>query len=706
MTEPFAPPSAETWVVLPTYNEVQNLAGIASAILEALPDAHLLVVDDASPDGTGSLADSLAAADPRVEVLHRAGKEGLGRAYVDGFADVLARGAGRVIQMDADWSHAPDDLPALTAALDAGADLVIGSRYVRGGGVRDWGIARRIVSRGGSMFARLVLGLSPHDLTGGFKAWRAAALEGIEWQRVHSGGYVFQIEMTYLASRAGARVTEVPIVFKDREVGTSKMSKSIILEALVVVLQLRWEELRGRGPRRSASSASGGPGRPDLSGLPCHRVLTSCPADGPGGASLPKSAVRVRLERPQRDVPRPWMGRPRRYRHRDRQRHPPPRPARHRAGTPVSGAVAPGDQALAPGDQALAPIDRAIAPGDRPVAPDHLNVTIVAANPFEFDSRFLRSATSLAADGHRLRILGWSAPGLPAEEELAPGVRLTRLDIDRRISSALRPLPGRVRGLLSRFVGLDPEARVLPAEAPRGLDRLRHPLRRGLEVIANARRAGPWADVVVARAPETDVFHAQSLIVLPVVRTAARRLGGRFVYDVADYHTEAARLARMPWLVRELVRRRERAWARDAAAFLTVSDPVADLLVRRWDIPRPTVLWNCPPAWRPEEPGPIGRTVSAPRPASSPSAPSSSTRVASPSTVAWRSSWRPRSRLASWSSAPPSSSWATGVWRPPSPRPWPLTRGGSTCCRRSGQTTSCPGRRAPTSASWGSRHGR
>jgi glycosyltransferase involved in cell wall biosynthesis len=242
-----------------------------------------------------------------------------------------------------------------------------------------------------------------------------------------------------------------------------------------------------------------------------------------------------------------------------------------------------------------------------------LHVTIVAANPFEFDSRFLRTATSLAADGHRLRILGWSGPGLPEEEELAPGVRLTRLDVDRRVSSALRPLPRSLRRAISRLLGLDPEAQVLPPDAPRGLDRLRHPLRRALEVIANARRAGPWAEEVVARAPETDVFHAQSLIVLPVVHRAARALGGRFVYDVADYHTEAARLARMPRPVRAIVRRRERGWARDAAAFLAVSDPVADLVAERWDVPRPTVLWNCPPAWRPDHPEPLpsGRIRSA-----------------------------------------------------------------------------------------------
>ncbi len=232
-----------------------------------------------------------------------------------------------------------------------------------------------------------------------------------------------------------------------------------------------------------------------------------------------------------------------------------------------------------------------------------LDITIVAANPFEFDSRFLRSATSLAADGHRLRILGWSAPGLPPEEELAPGVQLSRLDIDRRISNAMRPLPRRVRRGICRLIRLDPDAQVLPTDAPAGLDRLLHPFRRALEVLANSRRAGPWADAVVGAAPETDVFHAQSLIVLPVVREAARRLGGRFVYDIADYHTEAARLARMPWVVRELVFRRERDWARDGSAFLAVSDPVADLVVRRWGVPRPTVLWNCPPAWRPDQPG-------------------------------------------------------------------------------------------------------
>ena len=233
-----------------------------------------------------------------------------------------------------------------------------------------------------------------------------------------------------------------------------------------------------------------------------------------------------------------------------------------------------------------------------------LRVTIVAANPFEFDSRFLRSATTLVADGHTLEILGWPGPGLSAEEEIAPGIRLRRLDIDRRVSSGLKPLPGPVRSALSRAIGLDPAATVLPPDRPVGLDRVRHPLRRLLEITANARRVGPWTEAVIAAAPDTDVFHAQSLVVLPVVRNAAQRLKGRFVYDVADYHTEAARLARMPRPIRAMLRRREAGWAKDAAGFLAVSDPVADLVRDRWNVPRPAVLLNCPPAWRADEPGP------------------------------------------------------------------------------------------------------
>jgi dolichol-phosphate mannosyltransferase len=240
-------PGAGTWVVLPTYDEADNLPAISGAILQALPAATLLVVDDSSPDGTGELAERLAAADPRLRVRHRPGKAGLGRAYLDGFGVALSAGARTVVQMDADWSHDPAALPHLLAPiLDGSADLVIGSRYARGGRVEDWGLGRRLISRGGSMFARFVLGLEPSDLTGGFKAWRAATLDEVPFDGVRAGGYVFQIEMTYRASRLGARIREVPITFRDRRVGQSKMSRRIIVEALLIVLQLRWEELRGR----------------------------------------------------------------------------------------------------------------------------------------------------------------------------------------------------------------------------------------------------------------------------------------------------------------------------------------------------------------------------------------------------------------------------------------------------------------------------
>ena len=241
------------WVVLPTYEEAENLPSIAAAILEALPGATLLVVDDNSPDGTGALAGSLAAADPRIRVRHRAGKQGLGRAYLDGFKVALEGGAAALIQMDADWSHDPAALPALLAPITRGdADLVIGSRYARGGRVEDWGIGRRLISRGGSLFARVVLNLKPFDLTGGFKAWRGPTLAAIDFAGIHAGGYVFQIEMTHRASRAGARVTEVPITFRDRRVGRSKMSRRIIVEALLVVVRLRAEEIAARFRGRAA----------------------------------------------------------------------------------------------------------------------------------------------------------------------------------------------------------------------------------------------------------------------------------------------------------------------------------------------------------------------------------------------------------------------------------------------------------------------
>jgi dolichol-phosphate mannosyltransferase len=251
---------AGAWVVLPTYNEAENIRTIAPAILESLPGATLLVVDDGSPDGTGEIADELARADNRIRVHHRREKQGLGRAYLDGFRVALAGRAELVIQMDADWSHDPTTLPSLIAPIVGGtADLVIGSRYTTGGGVVDWGIGRRVISRGGSIFARTVLRLGPRDLTGGFKAWRASTLASIPFGGIHAGGYVFQIEMTFRASRRWARVAEIPITFRDRRVGQSKMSRRIVVEALVVVVTLRAEELLGWLPGRGRRLIAGVP---------------------------------------------------------------------------------------------------------------------------------------------------------------------------------------------------------------------------------------------------------------------------------------------------------------------------------------------------------------------------------------------------------------------------------------------------------------
>jgi dolichol-phosphate mannosyltransferase len=241
------PIGSGAWVILPTYNEAENVRGISAAILEALPGSTLLVVDDSSPDGTGLIADELAALNPRIRVHHRPAKQGLGRAYLDGFGVAIDGGAETVIQMDADWSHDPAVLPSLIEPVVRGrADLVIGSRYTPGGGVVDWGLGRRMISRGGSLFAKSVLRLRPNDLTGGFKAWRRTTLEAIPFDGVHAGGYVFQIEMTFRASRAGARIAEVPITFRDRRVGQSKMSRRIVVEALVVVVTLRAEEVAAR----------------------------------------------------------------------------------------------------------------------------------------------------------------------------------------------------------------------------------------------------------------------------------------------------------------------------------------------------------------------------------------------------------------------------------------------------------------------------
>ncbi|HXX31995.1 MAG TPA: polyprenol monophosphomannose synthase, partial [Myxococcaceae bacterium] len=199
-----------------------------------------LVVDDSSPDGTGDLADALSARNPRVHVLHRARKEGLGRAYLAAFAWALARPYAYVLEMDADFSHPPRFLPALLDRAEAGVDLVLGSRYVPGGGTLNWGFLRRLISRGGSLYARVLLGLPVRDLTGGFKCFRRRVLESIDLAQVRSTGYAFQIELTYRASRKGFRVEEIPIVFEDRRVGQSKMSKRIVLEALTMVWKLRF----------------------------------------------------------------------------------------------------------------------------------------------------------------------------------------------------------------------------------------------------------------------------------------------------------------------------------------------------------------------------------------------------------------------------------------------------------------------------------
>ena len=225
-------------VVLPTFNERENLPRIVPAILAASPELDVLVVDDSSPDGTGGLADDLAARDPRVRVLHRQRKEGLGRAYLAGFAEALGAGYGRILEMDADFSHDPARLPAL---LGTDADLVLGSRYVSGGSTVNWGLGRRILSRGGSLYARTILGLTIRDLTGGFKCFRRRALEGLDLASVRSSGYAFQIELTYRAIKRGLKVVEVPITFADRRVGKSKMSRRIVAEALWMVWKIRFD---------------------------------------------------------------------------------------------------------------------------------------------------------------------------------------------------------------------------------------------------------------------------------------------------------------------------------------------------------------------------------------------------------------------------------------------------------------------------------
>jgi dolichol-phosphate mannosyltransferase len=236
-------------VCLPTYNERENIEPMVRALDGVFDrhdlDARVLVIDDSSPDSTGEIADRLAGEFPFLSVLHRPKKEGLGPAYLAGFVWALATDADRIVEMDCDFSHDPEDLPRLLAASE-NADLALGSRYVEGGGTRNWGLGRRLVSRFGSLYARVILGVGIHDLTGGFKCFRRTVLEEIGLEQITTRGYAFQIETTYRALKAGSRVVEIPIVFAEREAGSSKMTRGIVLEAMTKVPELRLRSLLGR----------------------------------------------------------------------------------------------------------------------------------------------------------------------------------------------------------------------------------------------------------------------------------------------------------------------------------------------------------------------------------------------------------------------------------------------------------------------------
>lgn len=231
---------AKALIIVPTYNEAENVRGIAEQLLAALPVADVLFVDDNSPDGTGAILDELAAANPRVQVLHRAGKLGLGTAYIDGFRWGLQRAYEYLFEMDADGSHDPKYLPQMLALAEDGADVVVGSRNIPGGGTVNWGLGRKLLSKGGSFYARTILGIDVRDVTAGFVCWRRHVLEALDLSRVDSNGYSFQIEMKYRALQKGFRIVETPIVFVDRRVGQSKMSRAIVAEALLKVWALRF----------------------------------------------------------------------------------------------------------------------------------------------------------------------------------------------------------------------------------------------------------------------------------------------------------------------------------------------------------------------------------------------------------------------------------------------------------------------------------
>lgn len=239
-------------VAIPTYNEALSVEKIVGRVRTSVPDAHLLIIDDGSPDGTGEIADRLAAVDEHVHVIHRTAKQGLGAAYVAGFRWALDTGYDTVVEMDADGSHQPEELPRLLAALD-GADLVLGSRYVPGGRVENWPRRREILSRGGNLYTQVMLGMPVKDATGGYRAFRATTLRRIELGDVASQGYCFQVDLAWRAVRAGMRVVEVPITFIEREEGTSKMSSAIVREALWRVTQ--WGVRHRLGQLRSAATA-------------------------------------------------------------------------------------------------------------------------------------------------------------------------------------------------------------------------------------------------------------------------------------------------------------------------------------------------------------------------------------------------------------------------------------------------------------------
>ncbi|MGN6522694.1 MAG: polyprenol monophosphomannose synthase [Actinomycetes bacterium] len=250
----------QTVVVVPTYNERDSLPGAVSRLRAAVPEATILVVDDNSPDGTGELADSLAAADEHVRVLHRPGKEGLGAAYLAGFAAALQQGAEAVVEMDADGSHRAEDLPRLLAALDDGADVVLGSRWVSGGATVNWPLTRQLISRAGTTYARVVLGTRIRDITGGFRAYRAEALRKLDLDTVTSQGYCFQIDLAWRAVQAGLEVVEVPITFVERELGESKMSTDIVREAILQVTRWGLRHRSQQAARLLGRERPGGPG--------------------------------------------------------------------------------------------------------------------------------------------------------------------------------------------------------------------------------------------------------------------------------------------------------------------------------------------------------------------------------------------------------------------------------------------------------------